>query len=345
MNVSFEVILFPILLFLSGFFSSSEAAILSISEARVRNLVESKVPGSKSLKKLKDAEDNTIITILIGNNLVNVAASAIATSLAIKIFGSKGVGIATGVVVLLLLIFGEVVPKFFATKNSERVALAVSRYLYVIKLILTPITYCFSLLSHGIFKVSNFEEESAISEEELKEWINIGREEGAIEDVEKDIIDKAFKFADFMAKDVMTPKERIVSVDVSSPIEKVLKCIIESGHSRIPLYENNINNIVGVIHAKDLLPYLYAKKDISLKDIMRKPYYVSERRKASEILTYLRGGTQIAIVVSSNREVVGVLTTEDILEEIVGEIQDEFDISRDRQSMDKLEAHNKTRSR
>jgi len=334
MSVPLEVVLFPILLFLSGFFSSSEVAILSINDARVRRLADSNIPGSKSLKKLKDSEENTIITILIGNNLVNVAASSIATYIAIDIFGSIGIGIATGVVVLLLLIFGEIIPKFFATKNSEKVALIVSRYLYVISLILYPISYCFALLSQGIFKVSNFEEESAISEEELKEWINIGREEGAIEEVEKDIIDKVFKFADFMAKNVMTPKEKIVCIDVTSPIETVLKCIIRSGHSRIPLYENNINNIVGVIHAKDLLPYLYAKEDISLRDIMRKPYYVSERRKVSKILTDLRGGTQIAIVVNSKKEVVGVLTTEDILEEIVGEIQDEFDISRDNKSMD-----------
>ncbi|BDC35464.1 MAG: HlyC/CorC family transporter [Candidatus Methanoliparum thermophilum] len=330
MNISFEVVLFPILLFLSGFFSSSEVAILSISEARVRSLVDSKVSGSKSLKKLKDAEENTIITILIGNNLVNVAASAIATSIAIKIFGSKGIGIATGIVVLLLLIFGEVIPKFFATKNSERVALAVSRYLYVISLILAPFVYLLSLISHGIFKISNFEEESAISEEELKEWINIGREEGAIEGVEKEIMDNVFKFADFMAKDVMTKKEKIVSIDVNSPIENVLKCIIKSGHSRILLYEGDINNIVGVIHAKDLLPFLYAREDVILKDIMRKPYFVSEKRKVSKILTDLRGGTQIAIVLNSKREVVGVLTTEDILEEIVGEIEDEFDLSRDR---------------
>jgi len=330
MNISFEVVLFPILLFLSGFFSSSEVAILSISEARVRSLVDSKVSGSKSLKKLKDAEENTIITILIGNNLVNVAASAIATSIAIKIFGSKGIGIATGIVVLLLLIFGEVIPKFFATKNSERVALAVSRYLYVISLILAPFVYLLSLISHGIFKISNFEEESAISEEELKEWINIGREEGAIEGVEKEIMDNVFKFADFMAKDVMTKKEKIVSIDVNSPIENVLKCIIKSGHSRILIYEGDINNIVGVIHAKDLLPFLYAREDVILKDIMRKPYFVSEKRKVSKILTDLRGGTQIAIVLNSKREVVGVLTTEDILEEIVGEIEDEFDLSRDR---------------
>lgn len=284
MNISFEVVLFPILLFLSGFFSSSEVAILSISEARVRSLVDSKVSGSKSLKKLKDAEENTIITILIGNNLVNVAASAIATSIAIKIFGSKGIGIATGIVVLLLLIFGEVIPKFFATKNSERVALAVSRYLYVISLILAPFVYLLSLISHGIFKISNFEEESAISEEELKEWINIGREEGAIEGVEKEIMDNVFKFADFMAKDVMTKKEKIVSIDVNSPIENVLKCIIKSGHSRILLYEGDINNIVGVIHAKDLLPFLYAREDVILKDIMRKPYFVSEKGKFRRFL-------------------------------------------------------------
>jgi len=345
MNVSFEVILFPILLFLSGFFSSSEAAILSITDARVRTLAESKVSGAKSLKKIIDTEEKTIITILIGNNLVNVAASAIATSMAIKIFGSMGVGIATGIVVFLLLIFGEVIPKYFATKNSEKVALAASRYLYIISIIFTPLTYCLSLISRGIFKISNFGEDSTISEEELKEWINIGREEGAIEKVEKDIMDNVFKFADFMAKDVMTKKEKIVSIDVGSPIEKVLKCIIISGHSRIPLYENDVNNIVGVIHAKDLLPYLYAKEDISLKDIMRKPYYVSERRKVSKILTDLSGGTQIAIVVNSKKEVVGVLTTEDILEEIVGEIQDEFDISREKQSVDKLETYNKTRSR
>ncbi|VUT24889.1 MAG: hypothetical protein MOIL_00732 [Candidatus Methanolliviera sp. GoM_oil] len=328
MNTPMEMVFFIILLFLSAFFSSSEVALLSISKARVRNLADEGVKGSKLLKNLKDDIEKTLITILIGNNLANVAASALATSMAIRVFGDLGVGIATGVVVLLLLIFGEITPKSFATKNKEKLALLFSRPLYALYVFLTPLTIFFSLISRGMFEMANIEEDSSLTEEELKEWINVGEEDGAIERAEEEIMYNVLRFGDATAKDVMKPIEETVSADVNSSVEEILKLMVESGHSRIPIYKGD--GVVGVIHAKDLLLSPAKNNDQnykngSLEEMMREPYFAFEMRKISELLGELRGGTHIAIVIDESGKVTGLLTTEDIVEEIVGEIQDEFD--------------------
>ena len=328
MNTPIEIIFFIILLFLSAFFSSSEVALLSISKARVRNLADEGIKGSKSLKKLKDDVEKTLIAILIGNNIANVAASALATSMAIRVFGDLGVGIATGVVVLLLLIFGEISPKSFATKNKEKLALLFSRPLYALYVFLTPLTIFFSFISRGMFEMTNIEEDSSLTEEELKEWINVGEEDGAIERAEEEIMYNVLRFGDATAKDVMKPIEEMIYADVNSSVEEVLKLMVESGYSRIPIYKGD--DVVGVIHAKDLLAYPSEKNNLdrengSLGKMMRKPYFTLETRRISELLGELRGGTHIAIVIGESGKVIGLLTTEDIVEEIVGETQDEFD--------------------
>ena len=328
MNTPMEIIFFIVLLFLSAFFSSSEVALLSISKARVRNLTDEGIKGSKSLKKLKDDIEKTLITILIGNNLANVAAAALATSMAIRAFGDVGVGIATGVVVLLLLIFGEITPKSFATKNKEKLASLFSRPLYALYVFLTPLTIFFSFISRGMFEMTTLEEDSSLTEEELKEWINVGEEDGAIERAEEEIMYNVLRFGDATAKDVMKPIEEMVSADVNSSVEEILKLMVESGHSRIPIYRED--DVVGVIHAKDLLLSPSKNNDQnykngSLEEMMREPYFAFETRRISELLGELRGGTHIAIVIDESGKVTGLLTTEDIVEEIVGEIQDEFD--------------------
>jgi CBS domain containing-hemolysin-like protein len=321
------IIFFIVLLFLSAFFSSSEVALLSISKARVRNFADEGIKGSKSLKKLKDDIEKTLITILIGNNLANVAASALATSMAIRAFGDVGVGIATGVVVLLLLIFGEITPKSFATKNKEKLALLFSRPLYALYVFLTPLTIFFSFISRGMFEMTTLEEDSSLTEEELKEWINVGEEDGAIERAEEEIMYNVLRFGDATAKDVMKPIEEMVSADVNSSVEEILELMVESGYSRIPIYKGD--DVVGVIHAKDLLlsPSKNNEnyKNGSLEEMIREPYFAFETRRISELLGKLRGGTHIAIVIDESGKVTGLLTTEDIVEEIVGEIQDEFD--------------------
>ncbi len=322
-----EYILLVILFMLSAFFSGSETAFISANRFRIKKLAEEGCRNAKIADKLLENPQKLITTVLIGNNLVNIAAASIATSLAIKAFGDYGVGIATGVVTILILIFGEVIPKNIAIRNSERFALTAARFIYLCEKIFLPI----SLILTGItnFMLTRFGiplRRPLLTEEEIKTIIEYGAKEGVIEKEEKEIIKSVFKFGDTDVKEIMVPRLDIVAIEADKTIKEALDLILRTGHSKIPVYEGNIDNIIGMIYVKDVLNYIKEGKNPKVRDIVRKILFVPESKKLDDLLREMQESKiHMAIVVDEYGGVSGLVTLEDIIEEIVGEIEDEFD--------------------
>ncbi len=326
----FEMGILVLLFILSAFFSGSETAYLSVSRAKVRKLAKEGDPRAIVLEKLLHMPNRVIITILIGNNLVNILAASIATSIAIQVFGSTGVGIATGAVTLVVLLFGEITPKSYSATNAERVALLVAKPIYLLMKLLTPVVAVLSRFAK--FVVSTFGGEVRlgpfITEEELKMLVEVGEELGAIEKEEKEMISGIFEFDKMDVRDIMVPRIDMKCIEANSSIEDAKKLILETGHSRIPVYEGSVDNIIGILYAKDLLRFLNSgEKPETLHSILRPAYFVPESKKLNELLSeFQRLKVQIAIVVDEYGGTAGMVTLEDVLEEIVGEIEDEYDV-------------------
>ena len=326
----FEMGILVLLFILSAFFSGSETAYLSVSRAKVRKLAKEGDSRAIVLERLLHTPNRVIITILIGNNLVNILAASIATSIAIQVFGSTGVGIATGAVTLVVLLFGEITPKSYSATNAERVALLVAKPIYLLMKLLTPVVAVLSRFAK--FVVSTFGGEVRlgpfITEEELKMLVEVGEELGAIEKEEKEMISGIFEFDKMDVKDIMVPRIDMKCIEANSSIEDAKKLILETGHSRIPVYEGSVDNIIGILYAKDLLRFLNSgEKPETLHSILRPAYFVPESKKLNELLSeFQRLKVQIAIVVDEYGGTAGMVTLEDVLEEIVGEIEDEYDV-------------------
>jgi len=320
------LLLFILCLVLSAFFSASEVALISITRAKVRTLVNEKRPGSAALAMLKETPDRLLITILIGNNIVNVAASAIATAVTISLFGDIGVGIATGVVVILLLVFGEIGPKTYATRNTERFALAVSRPIHFLSRVFSPLIWVIEKCTRKKAPEDRIVE-PAVTEEEIREWIEVGKEEGAIEQEEREMLYSVLEFGDTTAREIMTPRVDVALIDDQSTLQSALHFFNETGFSRIPVYHEHMDNIIGVLNVKDVISSQIAgKKSTPIKDLMYDPFFVPESKKIDDLLKELQlRKVQIAIVLDEYSTFIGIVTVEDILEELVGDILDEFD--------------------
>jgi gliding motility-associated protein GldE len=323
-----KLVFLGILLVLSGFFSGSETALISLNKYRLKRLTSEGYKNALVLERLLKHPNKMLAAILIGNNLVNVAIAAIITSLAIEAFGSTGLGIATGVATLLILIFGEIVPKSFATKNAEKLSLWSAKPVEITVFLFSPIVRLFSLLTDLILKMTGGESRYPfVSEEELKILMDLGAEEGVIEHEEKEMIQSVFEFGDTIVKEIMTPRTDIKRVDVSTSLEEVLDFVIKTGHSRIPVYEHTIDNIIGVLYAKDLFQHIPDKKKFSLKEFVRPAFFVPKTKKLTDLFREMRlKKVQIAIVLDEYGGTSGLVTLEDLLEEIVGEIADEYDV-------------------
>jgi len=320
------LLLFILCLGLSAFFSASEVALISITRAKVRTLVNEQRPGSEALAELKEQPNRFLIAILIGNNIVNVAATALATAVTIRIFGDVGVGIATGAVVILLLLFGEIGPKTYATRNMERFALAVSQPIHMLCRILSPIIFAIDRVM-GRRNDDEGQAEPAVTEDEIKEWIDVGKEEGAIEQEEREMLYSVLEFGDTTAREIMTPRVDVALIDDQTTLEEALHFFNETGFSRIPVYHDHMDNIIGVLNVKDVISSQIAgKKNIPIKDLMYDPFFVPESKKIDDLLKELQlRKVQIAIVLDEYSSFVGIVTVENILEELVGDILDEFD--------------------
>ncbi len=325
-----QAIILIILLILSGFFSSSETALFSISRTKARHLA--KMPGKANalIKQMKDDPHRLLSTILIGNNVVNVAASAIATRLAIDIFQSHSIGSAqsfaigavTGVMTFLILVFGEVIPKSTATRNSVLVARTVIYPIYWCSVFFKPIVIFLDFIPKITGKIK---QTPSVTEEELMTFVEVVEEEGEIKEREKELIHNIFEFDDTNASEILTPRADMFVIEADEPLD--LKAIAESGFTRIPVIEESIDNVVGVLNVKDLLAY-HAKGETvtDVRKVMRPPYFVPEHKKLDSLLGQLKKRkTHMAIVVDEHGGISGLITMEDALEELVGEIRDETD--------------------
>ncbi|MDO9465638.1 MAG: hemolysin family protein [bacterium] len=337
----FQGICLIILLFLSAFFSGIEIAFMELNKFRIKNLVDKNPKTKKLLFWLKNPH-KVLTVIAICNNFVNIAASAIATSIAITIAAkhgmtnSAGVGISVGVMTFLILVFGEITPKNFAKINYEALALFAITPVRILTNLLMPVVRALLFITKIIIRMfgGRIEKEpSILTGEELKSLISVGKEEGAIEEEEKEMINSIFEFSDTIVREVMVPRTDIQSIYVNESISEVIKKIVETRHSRIPIYEKNIDNIIGILCVKDLILRWESYKqgeNIALKDLMRAPYFVPETKKAKDLFTlFKKKKTHMAIVVDEYGGTAGLVTIEDVIEEILGEIEDEHDREED----------------
>ena len=328
-NYTWQIISLVILIALSSFFSMSETALMSLSKIRLRHMVEAGVPGAELVEKLTEDPNRLLGTILIGNNVVNIGASAMATVLATNIFGNGGVGIATGIMTILVLIFGEITPKSIAKQKSEAVALKVARPIEFLVIIFKPLVYIFTAISSMFIRILGgdpSEAKSFITHEELKTMVGVSEKEGVLENDEKEMIFNVFEFADLQVKDVMIQRVDIVSVDKEASYDEVMDVIKNERFSRIPVYNQTIDNIIGVLNIKDLATIENLRADFNVSKYIREPFYTFEFKKIVELFKEMKKTrNHIAVVLDEYGGTVGLVTIEDLVEEIVGEIEDEYD--------------------
>lgn len=329
-----QLIILVLLLAMSAFFSASETALMSLSKIKVRNMIEDKKKGAKIVDKLISNPSKLLSAILVGNNLVNIGASALATSLAITYFGASGVGIATAITTVLVLIFGEITPKSLAATYSEKIALVVAKPLRILTKLLSPITAILMFVTNGIIRLfggNPDEDKPFITEEELRTMVQVSHEEGVLQVQERKIIDNVFEFRASQVKDVMTTRTDMVAVEDDITYTELLEIFRDERFSRLPVYEGTIDNIVGVIYVKDLVFHEADRENFDIREFMREPFFTYEFQRISRLFEQLRTRRiALAIVLDEYGGTAGVTTLEDLVEEIVGDLEDEYDeISKD----------------
>ncbi len=301
---------------------------MSLSKIRIRHMVEDGVKGAKLVEKLTEDPNKLLGSILVGNNVVNIGASALATSVAMKAFDESGVGIATAIMTILVLIFGEITPKSIAKQRSEGVALKVSGIVNIFVKTLRPFVAIFTFISSFILKLFGADlnkDQPFITQEELKTMVDVGEEEGVLEEEEKEMIFNVFEFGDIQVKDVMVQRVDIVALGLDSTYDDVIDIIKEEQFSRIPVYNESIDDIIGIMYVKDLI-LLNNKDNFKVQDCIREAYYTFEFKKVTELFKEMKKSrNHMAVVLDEYGGTVGIVTIEDLLEEIVGEIEDEYD--------------------
>ncbi len=316
------------LLALSAFFSSSETAMVTVNKIRVRNLADAGLSSAVVLSKILDNQPKMLSAILIGNNIVNLSASSLMTVIVTKAFGDRFVGIATGVLTLLVLLFGEITPKTTATLYAETIALRFAKPIYALMQVLTPVIFIVNKMSLAVLMVLHIDpnkKQDAITEDELRTIVEVSHEEGVIESDEKKMIYNVFDFGDSVAKDIMVPRIDMTFVDVGATYEEVISVFREEKYTRYPVFEETTDNVIGIINIKDLL-LAEPGQNFCLRNYLREPLYTYEFKKTTELMVELRKTqNNIAIVLDEYGATAGLITLEDMLEEIVGEIRDEYD--------------------
>lgn len=317
-----------LLLLLSGFFSSAETALTTVNKVRIRTLCEEGNKRAQTTQKILDNYSKVLSTILIGNNIVNITASSLATTLAIKLWGNFAVGIATGILTILVLLFGEIVPKNLAMLNAEKISLAYSSIIYFLMQLFTPVIFIVDGLSNLIMKLLHIDPNKKVStmtESELKTYVDVSHEDGVIESEEREMIYNVFDFSDAVAKDIMIPRIDMVTVSLDTGYENLLKVFRESMYTRIPVYEEDKDNVIGLVNIKDFI-LVTDETHFRIKDILREAHYTYEFKKTADLMVEMREKTtNVAFVLNEYGSTVGMITLEDLLEEIVGEIRDEYD--------------------
>ncbi|MDH8676537.1 hemolysin family protein [Fusibacter bizertensis] len=328
-GASWQIILLAVLIGMSAFFSASETALMSLSKIRIRHLVDEKVRGAEAVSKLVENPNKLLGSILVGNNVVNIGASALATSLAIHYLGNAGVGIATGIMTLLVLIFGEITPKSLATQHSEFISLKIAGIINFFVVIFNPIVFLLLFFTNGLIRLLGGKPgrtQPFITEDELKTMVTVSHEEGVLEVEEKQMIYNVFEFGDSQVKDVMTPRTDMVALEINSSYEKIIETFRSEQFSRIPIYQETTDNIIGILYIKDLIFKTSENKSFDIHDYTREPYFTFEFKKTTELFKELRAKRiPMAIVLDEYGGTAGIVTVEDLIEEIVGDIRDEYD--------------------
>jgi len=326
-----EAVTLAVLIGLSGFFSGLEVALVGIRKSKVVQLYKEGKKGSKALHKLKMNPSWMMSSVNLGNNLVNVGASALATSTAIRLFGNDGLGIAVGVMTFLILIFGEITPKTYCNANSTRIALRYAPVLLAFSYTFYPVVKFFEIITKGVVKITGSSHTPPpITEEDIRGVIDQGLEEKALEKDEMELVHGALKFDDTVIRSVMTPRTKMFSLNSKMLLSEALPQINQKGYSRIPIFKDSADDVVGFIHVRDVLKELEKNnKLVTLEEIARKPVFASQEKMVSSLLKEMKGRkTHMAIVIDEHGGVEGLVTLEDLLEEIVGEIEDETDLTR-----------------
>ena len=320
------IILLLICLLLSGFFSSSEVALISITRAKVHALQNQGRKGAEALDTLKRSADTVALTTLIGNTAANAAVAVLTTALAIGVYGPAGIVIAVVVTVLLILVFGEIGPKMYASWHTEDLALRVAQPILYFSKVLYPVLWVSDRITQQ-FAFRPGVTEPVVTEEEIKGWIDVGEEEGTIEEEERDMLYSVLRFGDTTVREVMTPRVDVVMIEDTSSLENTLSIFDETGFSRIPIYHERIDNVIGLLNVKDLFAVVFRQQtNAMIRDLMYEPYFVPESKKIDELLKELQVKKQhMAVVLDEYGSFAGIVTVEDMLEELVGEIMDEFD--------------------
>lgn len=320
-----QLIALIILVLLSAFFSSAETSLTTVNRVRLKTLAEEGNRRAKTALEVLDKYGKMLSAILIGNNIVNLSASALATTLAIHIHFT--VGIATAILTVLILIFGEIVPKNMAMINSEKMALLYASMISGLMKLLTPLIFVIDSLAKGIMKLFRVDadKKTAMTENELRTYVEVGHEDGVIESEEREMIYNVFDFGDAVAKDVMIPRIDMVTVDKEATYEEVMEVFKDCMYTRIPVFEEDKDNIIGLINIKDFI-LVGDKAKFKISDILRQAYYTYEFKKTADLLVEMRQKCfNVAFVLNEYGGTAGMITLEDLLEEIVGEIRDEYD--------------------
>ena len=323
------IIILVIMVMLSAFFSASETALTSVNKIKLLNMIEENIESRKAEKilKLRENPQKLLSAILIGNNIVNIGASAIATALAIKWMPSNGVGAATAIMTVVVLIFGEITPKTMATNHAESFSLGVVNIINTLVILLTPAIVILNIITNTLVKLlggDKDEKTPTITQAELKTMVNVSHEEGVLHGDERKMLNNVFDFGQSKAREVMTPRTDISALENTASYEEIVKMFKEEKFSRIPIYEESIDNIIGVIYLKDV--FTAGEKNFSIAKIMREPYYTYETKDISNLLSEMRTKKfGLAVVLDEYGGTSGIVTVEDIVSEIMGKISDEFD--------------------
>lgn len=321
-----QLILLIVLVILSGFFSSAETALSTVNRVKMRSLEEEGSKSAARVNKILENYSKMLSAILIGNNVVNLSAASLATTLAMRI--SLSAGIATGILTIVVLIFGEIVPKTWAMFSSTKLSLAYSGIIYSLMQLLTPVIFVIDKLANGILRLMHIDPGKKITtmtEAELRSYVEVSHEDGVIESEEREMIYNVFDFSDALAKDIMIPRINMVTVDVEDSYSEILSVFRDSMYTRLPVYQGDKDNIIGLINIKDFI-LTKDEEDFHVKDILRDAHYTYEFKKVADLLIEIREKTtNVTFVLNEYGATVGMITLEDLLEEIVGEIRDEYD--------------------
>ncbi|MBS6162203.1 MAG: HlyC/CorC family transporter [Firmicutes bacterium] len=317
-----------ILICLSAFFSSAETSMTTVNKIRIQSLAEQGDKRALILLTVVEDSGKLLSTILIGNNIVNISASSLATTITMRLFGNAAVSVSTGIITLLVLIFGEITPKTMASLHAEKMALSYARIIQFLMFLLTPVIFLVNKMAKGVLtllRVDDSVKGNTITEHELRTLVNVGHKEGVIETEERQMIYNVFDFGDSQAQDVMVPRIDVTFADVNSSYEDLIQLFREEKHTRFPVFEETTDNIIGIVNVKDLL--LTEKKDFTLRKILRDAYFTYEYKKTSELLMEMKEhSVSFAVVLDEYGATSGIVTLEDLVEEIVGDIHDEYDI-------------------